>query len=72
MRVFGYLPPVMVFDNIPMILFPPLRIGKIFNIIANRDNKLVGDKPFVYQIQHKEIGHLPQDEFCFLRFIRAV
>ena len=43
-----YLPSIMVFYYIAVILFTALRVGQILNVIAYRDNKLVGDKALAH------------------------
>ena len=45
-----YLAPIMVFYYIAVILFPALRVGQVLNVIAYRDNELVGDKALAHQI----------------------
>ena len=70
--VFRYLPPVMVFYYIAVILFPTLRVSQIFDVIANRDNKLVGDKAFVNQVHREKVRHFPKDEPRFVCLIRLV
>lgn len=41
-------PSIMVFYYIAVILFTALRVGQILNVIAYRDNKLVGDKALAH------------------------
>ena len=43
-----YLPSIMVFYYIAVILFPALRVGQVLNVIAYRDNKPVGDKALAH------------------------
>lgn len=64
--------PVVVCDNFTMIGFASFGVCKVFNVIANRDNDLVGDKSFVYQVQHKKVCHFTENEFRFLCFIGSV
>ena len=50
MRVFRYLPSVVVFHNFAVILPPAFGIGQVLNVIAYRNNELVGNKASVNQI----------------------
>ena len=71
-RLLGHLPPIGVGFNPAAILRPPRRIGQVFNVIADGQHHLVGDKPLVHQIQHEQIRHLADDEPRLLRLVRAM
>ena len=71
-RLFRNLPPIMICLNRAVILCPSCRIGKVLNVIADCENHLVGNKPLVHQVQHKQVRHLADDELRFICLIGAV
>ena len=71
-RLFGNLPTIGVFLHRAVIPCPPRRIGQVLNVIANGKNHLIGDKPLVHQVQHKQVRHFPDNQLRLLRLIGAV
>ena len=71
-RVFRYLPSVVILHDSSVILFASLRIGEIFYIIANRDNDLICDKSLVHQVQNEKVSHLAENELGFLGSVGLV
>ena len=72
MRLFWYLPSVMVFYNCPVIFSASFAIGEVFYIVANCDDDLICHKSFVHQVQHEKISHLTEDELCLFSLIGAM
>ena len=72
MRLFGNLPTVGIFLHRAMVLCPSCRISQVLNVVADCENHLVGDKPLVHQVQHKQIRHLSDNQLCFIRLVWAV
>ena len=70
--VFRYLPPVVILHDCAAILPPAFRVGQVLNVIANRDNELVGDKAFVNQVHREKVCHFPENEPRFVCLIRLV
>ena len=71
-RLFGNLPTVGVFPHRAVILCPSCRIGQVLNVVANCENHLIGDKPLVHQVQHKQVRHFPDNQLRLLRLIGTV
>jgi len=71
-RLFGNLPSVVICLNCAVILCPPRRIGQVLNVVANGENHLIGDKPLVHQVQHKQVRHFPHNQLRLLRLIGTV
>ena len=42
---------------------------EVFDVIADRENQLVGRKPFIYQFQRQCIGHLLDDQPCLFKWV---
>ena len=59
MGVLGDLPPVAVCFHLAVVLFSPLGVPEVFDVIAYRKGELVGDQPLGHQIQGQLVGHLP-------------
>ena len=71
-RLFGNLSTVGVFLHRAVIPCPPRRVGQVLNIVANGENHLIGDKPLVHQVQHKQVRHFPDNQLRLLRLIGTV
>ena len=56
--VFRDFSPIAVGGNLPVIIFPQGRFFQVVDIIANGKDHLVGNQPFVHQIQNQKIRHL--------------
>ena len=72
MGVFRYLPSVVILHDFAVILSPAFRVGQVLNVVANRDNELVGDKAFVNQVHREKVCHFPENEPRFVCLIRLV
>ena len=64
-----HLAPVMIYRHLSTILPCPIRVLKIFDIVAHRQHHLVRHKPLVHQIQHQKLRHLPHDNPRLFEFI---
>ena len=70
--LFGNLPPIGIFLDCAVILCPSCWVGQVLNIIAHGENHLIGDKPLVHQVQHKQIRHLSDNQLRLLRLVGTV
>ena len=69
MGVFWDPAAIVIPHNLPVIPFSPLGILQILDVIAHRDNKLVGDQPLFHQIQREEVRHFPEHQPRLVRLI---
>ena len=42
---------------------------EVFDVIADREDQLVGRKPLIYQFQRQCIGHLLDDQPCLFKWV---
>ena len=72
MRLLGYRAAVAVLFDRAVIAPPPCRVGQVFDVVADRDNDLVGDVALVYQVERKQVGHFAQHEPRLIRLVGAL
>ena len=59
MGVLGNLSSIHICSNLSPILLSQIRVFQIVDIIPHCQDKLVGNKPLVYQVQSQHIRHFP-------------
>ena len=67
MRLLWCFSAVAVNDNLAAVIAFALQI---FDIIADRQNHLIGDKVLVHKIEYQQISHLADNELCLFKIIR--
>ena len=72
MRVLGLQAPIAVADNLALVLRAALCVLDVLDVVANRDNELVGDEVLAEQVQRQRVGHLAQDYSGLVRGVRLV
>ena len=69
MGVLRHFSAIVVGGDLAFIAAADLRVGQIFDIIADGQRELVGDKIFIHKVKRQKLRHFPDDQLCLVKGI---